>query len=313
MERHFSYQVDNSDGESTIETFLKARGYSHQVIVQLKKTENGILKNGTWAYTRDRLEAGDRLDIHLVEEESSEQIEPVALPFETVYEDEDLMVVNKPSDMPVHPSMNHHDNTLANAVAWYCQERGERFVYRCINRLDRDTTGLLILAKHMLSAARLYTQMKERRIHRTYLAIVKGIIRERGTIDLPIARKEGSAIERMVDPERGERAVTHYKPLRWGGGWTLVQCNLETGRTHQIRVHMSHMGHPLPGDFLYGPEDTGMARQPLHSWKLSFTHPITGEEMAFEQALPADMREYMAQHPLLEGEEYEISDDTREL
>lgn len=301
MIRNFHYIVDNDSEGLSIEQFLKAHGYSHQVIVHLKKTAEGIRKEGIWAYTRDKIRAGERLDIRLEEEDISEQIEPVELPFEIVYEDEDLMVVNKPADMPVHPSMNNYDNTLANAVAWYSRQKGEAFVYRCINRLDRDTTGLLIIAKHMLSAAGLYVQMKDREIHRTYLAIVKGNISESGTIDLPISRKDGSTIERIVDMERGERAVTHYEPLKRGDDWTLVQCKLETGRTHQIRVHMSYMGHPLPGDFLYCPKDHSMERQPLHSWKLSFTHPITGEKMEFEQALPVDMKTYMEQRPLREG------------
>lgn len=293
MERHFRYEADGTKTGQTVGEFLKKRGYSRQILTQLKETEDGILKNGIRAYTRDRLAVGDRLDIRLVEEDHSVQIEPVCLPFDIVYEDEDLMVVNKPANMPVHPSMNNHDNTLANAVAWYCQERGERFVYRCINRLDRNTTGLLILAKHMLSAAGLYRQMRERKIHRTYLALVKGRIEEAGTVDLPIGRREGSAIERKVDPEHGERAVTRYTPMEWGSGWTLIRCELETGRTHQIRVHMSYIGHPLPGDFLYCPGDRFMDRQPLHSWKLSFMHPMTGEAMEFEQPLPEDMRNYM--------------------
>lgn len=292
MQRHFSYVVDQCEAGTTVEQFLKKRGYSHQVLVHLKKTENGILADGTWAYTRDRLSAGSRLDICLTESDASEQIEPVPLPFGIVYED--LMVVNKPADMPVHPSMNNHDNTLANAVSWYCREKGERFPYRCINRLDRNTTGLLIIAKHMLSAAILYGQMRQRKIHRTYLALVEGKLEEPGVIDLPIGRKEGSTIERMVDFEHGERAVTHYKPLKQGSDWTLVQCVLETGRTHQIRVHMSYLGHPLPGDFLYNPSDHTMDRQPLHSWKLSFVHPISGKQMEFEQPLPEDMICYMS-------------------
>jgi 23S rRNA pseudouridine1911/1915/1917 synthase len=296
MERNFSYVIEDSEAGLTVGEYLKKRGYSRQVLIQLKQTEQGILRNGIWAYTRDLVEAGDRLDIHLVEEANSEQIEPVPLPFDVVYEDEDLMVVNKPADMPVHPSMNNYGNTLANAVAWYSREKGEAFVYRCINRLDRNTTGLLILAKHTLSAAILYGQMRERKIHRTYLALVKGKIMEAGTIDQPIARKEASVIERCVDPVHGERAVTHYQPLRWGDDWTLVQCILETGRTHQIRVHMSWLGHPLPGDFLYCPGDTSMERQPLHSWKLSFVHPITGKPMEFEQELPEDMKKYMEDH-----------------
>lgn len=293
MERRFAYLVEDEEAGLTVEQFLKRKGYSRQVLVQLKKTENGICRDGVWAYTRDRLYAGNRLEIRLVEEEASEQIQPVFLPFEIVYEDEDLLVINKPAGMPVHPSMNHHDNTLANAVAARNMEKGEQFPYRCINRLDRNTSGLLIVAKHMLSAAVLYGQMRERKIHRTYLAIVKGHVELPGTIDAPIGRKPGSVMERMIDPVHGEQAVTHYEPLRWGRDWTLVQCVLETGRTHQIRVHMSYMGHPLPGDYLYCPEDCSMERQPLHSWKLRFTHPITGEELAFEQHMPEDMLEYM--------------------
>ena len=296
MERRFHYEVDNCQAGQTAEQFLKSRGYSHQVLVQLKHTEQGILRNGVWAYTSDRLYEGDQLDIRLTEDGWSEQIEPVRLPFGVVYEDEDLLVVNKPADMPVHPSMNNHDNTLANAVAWYSRKKGEAYPYRCINRLDRNTTGLLIIAKHMLSAAGLYSQMRERQIRRTYLALVKGQLTEPGKVDQPIGRKEGSTIERMVDPVHGERAVTHYAPVSWGRDWTLLQCTLETGRTHQIRVHMSWLGHPLPGDFLYCPGDTSMPRQPLHSWKLSFTHPITGEGMEFEQELPEDMKLYMREH-----------------
>lgn len=293
MKRHFTYLVDEKHTGLTIKEFLRGIGYSRQVLGQLKEMADGIRKGGAVACMWERLSEGDRLDVRLVEEKISVQIEPVYLPFDIVYEDDDLMVVNKPADMPVHPSMNNHGNTLANAVAWYCQEKGESFVYRCINRLDRNTTGLLILAKHTLSAAILYRQMRERNIHRTYLALVKGRIEKAGTVDLPIGRCEGSAIRRRVDLEKGERAVTHYKPLKWGDGWTLVQCELETGRTHQIRVHMSYTGHPLPGDFLYCPGDHSMERQPLHSWKLRFTHPITGQPMEFEQPLPEDMRKYM--------------------
>lgn len=307
MERHFTYQADSQDVGLTVEQFLKKRGYSHQILVHLKRTPDGILQNGAWAYTRDHVSEDSRVDVRLLETDTSEKIESVHLPLDIVYEDEDLMVVNKPKDMPVHPSMNNHDNTLANAVAWYCRERGESFPYRCINRLDRNTTGLLIIAKHMLSAAVLYGQMRERKIRRTYLALVKGILEEAGVIDLPIGRKEGSTIERKVDPEHGERAVTHYEPIRRGVDWTLVKCVLETGRTHQIRVHMSYMGHPLPGDFLYFPGDHTMDRYPLHSWKLSFDHPVSGERMEFTQPLPEDMLRFMNEKELSEDE---ISDDT---
>lgn len=151
----------------------------------------------------------------------------------------------------MHPSVNHFENTLANGVSWLCRQRNDYFPFRCVNRLDGGTTGLLILAKNVYSSAILYEQMKERKIHRTYLAIVSGKLTESETIDLPIGRKSESVIERCVDKTHGERAVTHYEVLEARTDQTLVKCQLETGRTHQIRVHMQAIGHPLVGDFLY--------------------------------------------------------------
>lgn len=291
-ERRFSYIAGEAEQGMAVGQFLKERGYSRHALTLLKQTEGGILCNGREVYLSQPLRKWDRMDLFL-KEEVPEEIEPVELPFGIVYEDDDLMVVDKPADMPVHPSMKNHDNTLANAAAWYGRTKGDSFVYRCVNRLDRDTTGLLILAKHILSATGLYGQMRAREIRRTYLAIVKGMIREEGTIDLPVGRKEDSAIERMIDLEHGERAVTHYRPVRQGKDWTLIECRLETGRTHQIRVHMSSFGHPLIGDFLYGSREEQMPRQALHSWKLSFVHPIMGRPMEFVSPLPPDMQKYI--------------------
>ena len=291
-ERRFLYIAGEAEQGMAVGQFLKERGYSRHALTLLKQTEGGILCNGREVYLSQPLRKGDRMDLFLKEEVPGE-IEPVELPFGIVYEDDDLMVVDKPADMPVHPSMKNHDNTLANAAAWYGRTKGDSFVYRCVNRLDRDTTGLLILAKHILSATGLYGQMRAREIRRTYLAIVKGMIREEGTIDLPVGRKEDSAIERMIDLEHGERAVTHYRPVRQGKDWTLIECRLETGRTHQIRVHMSSFGHPLIGDFLYGSREEQMPRQALHSWKLSFVHPIMGRPMEFVSPLPPDMQKYI--------------------
>lgn len=291
-ERRFSYIAGEAEQGMAVGQFLKERGYSRHALTLLKQTEGGILCNGREVYLSQPLRKWDRMDLFL-KEEVPEEIEPVELPFGIVYEDDDLMVVDKPADMPVHPSMKNHDNTLANAAAWYGRTKGDSFVYRCVNRQDRDTTGLLILAKHILSATGLYGQMRAREIRRTYLAIVKGMIREEGTIDLPVGRKEDSAIERMIDLEHGERAVTHYRPVRQGKDWTLIECRLETGRTHQIRVHMSSFGHPLIGDFLYGSREEQMPRQALHSWKLSFVHPIMGRPMEFVSPLPPDMQKYI--------------------
>lgn len=290
MNRIFEYKITPSDVPCTVGEYLKKKGYSRQIIIHLKKTEHGILQNGEWAYVRTPLIPGDVLKITLLEESASEHIIPVPMELDIIYEDEDLLVVNKPFDMPVHPSIHNYDNTLANGMAYYFQQKGETFIFRCINRLDRDTTGLLILAKNALSASILSNDMKARKIHRTYRAVVSGIpVPASGTMDAPIARKQDSAIERCVDFEKGEPAVTHYHVLETKENLALVELSLETGRTHQIRVHMQHMGCPLLGDYLYNPDFSLINRVSLHSYSLSFIHPITGKSMYFCAPLPKDM------------------------
>ena len=290
MKRIFSYTISAKYNNCTLISFLKESGYSSQVITHLKHTENGILLNKTWARVRDILHTDDILTITLEEKTSSENIVASPLPLHIVYEDEDLMVINKPADMPIHPSQGNYDNTLANAVAYYYAQKGEPFTYRCINRLDRDTTGLLIIAKHALSASILSKQMKAREIRRTYLAVCKGQLpTEVGIINAPIARKADSAIERCVDFSNGESAVTHYRVRYYQDGYSLVELHLETGRTHQIRIHMQYLGNPLPGDYLYCPDYSKISRTALHSYRLAFCHPITGNPMDFYAPLPTDM------------------------
>ena len=293
MERILEYEISKLDAGRTIKDFLQAKGFSGQNIVELKKMKESILLNGVWEYVTCRVKEGDRLSVCIKEEESSEKIPPVELPFPVVYEDEDIVVVDKPADMPIHPSLNNYENTLGNAAAYYFAKQNKAFVFRCINRLDRDTTGLTVLAKHMVSAGILQSQMVERKISREYLAIVEGTFEDpEGTIDAPIGRKEGSTIERMVDFENGERAITHYKVLEQKENTAMVALKLETGRTHQIRVHMTSIGHPLIGDFLYNSDNKEMGRQALHAWHLTFTHPITKEEMILEAPVPEDMMTY---------------------
>ena len=231
----------------------------------------------------------DTLTITISENESSENIVPTALPLDIVFEDEDLLIINKSADTPIHPSQGNYDNTLANAVAYYYAQKNEPFTYRCINRLDRDTTGLLILAKHMYSASLLSNMVQNREIHREYLAIATGCVSKEGVIEAPIGRVDGSTIERHVDYENGDYACTHYKCLSFQNGYSLVSLKLATGRTHQIRVHMKHIGHPLPGDFLYNPDYAVINRQALHSYRLEFIHPITNKKMEFTAPLPEDM------------------------
>lgn len=298
MKRIFNYTIPAEYNEFTILSFLKDKQYSAQIITHLKRTENGILLNGKWAYVRDLLHTNDNLTIQLVESESSENIVPTNLPLDIVYEDEDILIINKAADTPIHPSQGNYDNTLANAVMYYYQQKGESFTYRCINRLDRDTTGLLILAKHMYSASLLSDMVQRREIHREYLAIATGTTPEEGIITAPIGRVDGSTIERQVDTINGEYACTHYKRIWQGQEFSLVSLTLETGRTHQIRVHMKHIGYPLPGDFLYNPDYSVIKRQALHSHKLTFLHPITKEKMEFTAELPDDMKRIIGEDTL---------------
>lgn len=298
MERVITYQVKAPMSGQKISGFLKNQGYSSQNRIDLKKDPGAIWLNGEWVHQNHLLSDGDTLKVYIHETQNSDQIVPVHIPVEIVYEDEDLMVVNKPAGMPVHPSRKNPDNSLGNALAWYFKQQNRPFVFRCITRLDRDTSGLTIVAKHCVSAAMLGEMAAAKTknglcavgIKKEYLAIVRGnITPERGTVNAPIARKESEHLERMVDFWHGDHAVTHYEVMEECNGYSLVRLLLETGRTHQIRVHMQYIGHPLIGDFLYNPDMEVMKRQALHAWRLTFTHPITGERMCFTAPLPEDM------------------------
>ena len=267
---------------------LLVENLSRSFIQKLIKDGN-VLVNGTPVKGSCRVKCDDEV-VFSVPESVEPDIEPENIPLDILYEDEDILVLNKPADMPVHPSAGNYENTLANGVAWYYKQQGKAFVYRCINRLDRDTTGVLVLAKNPLSGALLSAQMKQRQIRRTYLALTDGIPPERGTISAPVARMDASVITREVNFERGEAAVTHYERLAVSNGYALVELHLDTGRTHQIRVHMKYIGCPLPGDFLYHPVFDRIGRQALHSFQLEFAHPITGEPMCFLAPVPEDFR-----------------------
>lgn len=284
------------DGQ-TVEELLRSQGYSKSLINRVKLTDDGLMIRGEKVYTTRRMQAGDRLEVVLPEEASSEHIVPTPMPLSILYEDEDLMVINKAANVPIHPSQGNFSNSLANGLAWYFEEKQESFVFRAINRLDRDTTGLLIVAKNALSSCILSDMVKKRQIHRTYLAAVNGdlSVQPEGTIDVPIARLPGSTIERIPDPVHGESALTHYQLLSYQPetDTSLLKIRLETGRTHQIRVHMKYIGHPLYGDFLYNPDYRFLNRQSLHSWKLSFSHPVTNIPMEFTAPVPADMQQFL--------------------
>lgn len=285
MERILNYHITEDAESLRTEQYLRRRGFSYQNLTQLKKMPESILINGVWSYMRTPLHSGDILTVHIRETESSPNIPPVELPLDIVYEDEDIVVVNKPAGMPVHPSLNNYRNSLANALMYYYQHQGKPFVFRCTNRLDRDTSGLTVIAKHMVSSSILSSMTARHEIEREYLAIVRGSVTpSSGTIDAPIGRTGSSLIERKIDFEHGERAVTHYHVVKEENGHSLVSLILETGRTHQIRVHMKYIGFPLAGDYLYNPDMEYIQRQALHSCRLSFQHPITGKHMEIGRA-----------------------------
>ena len=294
MNRNIDYIIDEDSAGLRVEQFLRRKRYSGQNLSEIKRMPKSILVNGVHYYMRQELSTGDHLQVRICETKNSEKIPPTNLPLDIIYEDEDLLVLNKPAGMPIHPSLNNYTNSIANALAYYFQSQGKPFIFRCCNRLDRDTSGLTIVSKHLVSGSILSDMTKYREVHREYLAIARGSVTpSKGTIQAPLGRKEGTIIERTVDWEHGEDAVTHYKVVKEANGHSLVSLRLETGRTHQIRIHMKYLGYPLIGDYLYNPDMEYMTRQALHSHHMEFTHPITGAHMSFTAPLPEDMARVM--------------------
>lgn len=294
MNRNIDYIIDEDSAGLRVEQFLRRKRYSGQNLSEIKRMPKSILVNGVHYYMRQELSTGDHLQVRICETQNSEKIPPTKLSLDIIYEDEDLLVLNKPAGMPIHPSLNNYTNSIANALAYYFQSQGKPFIFRCCNRLDRDTSGLTIVSKHLVSGSILSDMTKYREVHREYLAIARGSVTpSEGTIQAPLGRKEGTIIERTVDWEHGEDAVTHYKVVKEANGHSLVSLRLETGRTHQIRIHMKYLGYPLIGDYLYNPDMEYMTRQALHSHHMEFTHPITGEHMSFTAPLPEDMARVM--------------------
>ena len=289
MNRIFHYQITENEQVTTVLDFLRKKGFSRHILSSMKADKEALTRNGQRIGGREQLLAGDHFRVRLLETVDSDGIVPVSMPLSILYEDEDILVINKPADMPVHPSIGNYTNTLANGVAAYLDAKDEHSPFRCINRLDRDTSGALILAKNAFSAAVLSTQMRNRQIRRTYLAVVEGITPPNGTISAPISRVDDSVIERHVDFLRGEPAVTHYERLEVKNEHSLLEIHLETGRTHQIRVHMGYIGHPLPADYLYHPVYDCFKRQPLHSLQLEFRHPVTDKPMCLLAPVSEDM------------------------
>ena len=277
--RIINFNITEKDDKKQIKTFLREFGVSSSLLTKLKHTENGITKNGIFAKTIEELSNGDTLTVKI--ENSGHIARPMAADIEIPFEDEDIIVLNKPPLMPVHESKNHIGDTLSNFVAYHC---GENMAFRAVYRLDRDTSGLVLVAKNELAAAKLAGKIKK-----DYYAVVGGIIENDGIVDAPIARCGDSIIKRRVD-ENGETAITEYFPIKAIGNRTLVKFSLKTGRTHQIRVHMEHIGHSLLGDSLYDGDCSKINRQALHCKGIYFTHPITETPMHITCDFPDDIK-----------------------
>lgn len=274
---------------ATVSTLLRQElGCSGTLIKQVKF--GGLSLDGSSVILSDRAKAGSVLRVQLPEDPPSD-IVPVSHPLDILFEDEHLLIVNKPPCVPVHPGPSHHEDTLGNFVTAHYQAQGENHLFRPVNRLDRGTSGLMAVAKHSYAQEILKGQLHSNCFRRVYLAICDNIPQpDSGIIAAPIGRLEGSVIARTVRPD-GADAVTHYQVLECCGQRALVRLELETGRTHQIRVHMSHIGCPLTGDFLYGTEQPDLiARPALHSSELSLLHPVTKAPLSFTCPLPNDMK-----------------------
>jgi len=268
----FTAEGDNLP--QSIKDFLLSVGFSVTLIKSVKY--GGIFLNGKNVNVNAEVNTGDEVTV-ILPDEVSENIEPMSIPLSVVYEDEYILAVDKPTNMPTHPSRGNSLPTLANAVMG---RYGGNFVFRAITRLDRDTSGLVLIAKDRISAYKLSEDMKSGRIKKEYRALVRGVPEAKtGSIDAPIRRIADGDIRRGVFAD-GKRALTDYRVIKVIGDNALCEINLHTGRTHQIRVHMAHIGHPLIGDFLYGSRDDG--EYYLRCFRLSFPHPKSGKQMILE-------------------------------
>lgn len=280
-----------------VDTLLKRHlGLSGTVVRRIKWLEDGILVDGARVNTRFCPQEGQVLSVRLSDPERRSGILPEPGPLDVVYEDGDVVVLNKAPGVPVHPGPGHYSDTVGNYLLYYYGQEGIEGDFHPVHRLDRGTSGLLVVARHPHAQEVLKEQLHTDGFRREYLAVCEGILEPPvGTIEEPLGPKPGSLVEQMVRQD-GKFARTHYEVVKAGERCTLVRLALDTGRTHQIRVHLAHLGHPLVGDFLYGKEEPERIPRPaLHSHRLAFRHPITGQEMTFTAPVPQDMKRLLEQ------------------
>lgn len=297
MTVRLEYTVAPSDCGKTVERILKSRFAVSSSLMKELKYSGKLTLNQKVCRSVDTVSEGDFLCADIEENvDVTEKIKPKKLDFEVLFEDESILVINKPGELEAHPCLGNNETTLANAVMYYWSQKGEYHNYHIANRLDKDTSGLCVVAKNRYAHSRLSSQLADKSFERHYTAVVHGIFREyNGEIELPIARDSESIIGRRVDPN-GKYAKTLFSVRARAGNCSVVDIELKTGRTHQIRVHFSHIGHPLVGDWLYGMGDNEknlISRQALHAGYMTFKHPMTDKRLVFEAPMPADMKQLL--------------------
>ncbi len=289
--RYLTLTITPELAGTEVNTLLRRQlGLSGTVLRRVKWLEDGITLDGVRVNVRVRAGEGQTLAVRLTDPAPSSGVVPAPGPLDIVYEDGDLAVVNKAPGVLVHPGHGHFDDTLGNFLMYHYKQVGDESDFHPVHRLDKGTSGLLVAAKHPHAQEKLKNQLHTGNFRRVYLAVCEGAPpQSHGTDDAPIGPAEGALVRREVRPD-GKPARTCYRTVGPCGPRTLVELTLDTGRTHQIRVHMAHLGCPLTGDFLYGREDRGLiARPALHSARLELLHPVTGERLRFAAPMPADM------------------------
>lgn len=283
------YMNNNNKFYNIKEVAKKYFHISDKLIVKLKNKQK-IFLNGNTSTINQQIFNGDLIEFDLNYEEESENIIPVKMNLDIIFEDDCMIIVNKSSNMPIHPSFNHYTDSLSNGIKYYFNTINLKKKIRPVNRLDKDTSGLVIFAKNEYIQENLINQMKTGDFKKEYIAILEGTLPEKqGTINLPIARKAGSIIEREINYKIGQEAITSYKVILEKNNLSIVKFKLETGRTHQIRVHSKYMNAPILGDTLYNKKSDLINRQALHAFKIEFIHPISKRKMSFETNLPKDI------------------------
>lgn len=284
------YKITNLTKYESIKAILKEEFLmSDRLIAKLKNTSQ-IYINSKPVYINHMFSIGDILSVNLDFNEDSENIVPTKMKLDILYEDESLLILNKPAGIPVHPSMEHYSDSLSNGVKYYFNQISLKRKIRPVNRLDRNTSGIVIFAKNQYIQECLIKQMKTDNLKKEYLALANGnLSKKEQIISAPISRKGNSIIERCVNAN-GSEAITIVELLKNFDNYSLIKCILKTGRTHQIRVHMQFINHPILGDTLYGIPSNLINRQALHAYKVSFTHPITKENISIIAELPEDMK-----------------------